>query len=253
MNRTNGRRLRAALSILVLALAVASATTAWAVDVRGTLQVPSDYGRPAEAREDNTRRTYYWDEWNGFLDPRPHRFDAARELAVVLVGGTAMMPDQPGFRIANGTLSPSTIVERVGATLRIHNTDPVSHQIFARGLAGFTASPTAPGLVRVQALETAGDWALGDELYGHVTGHLHVLPDLAARATIQPDGSFIFRNVAAGQYTLKIFHGAREIHAAQVQVPADRELVVEAIRVGAAPAQPAEQPPAQQPPAQPTE
>jgi hypothetical protein len=231
---TTGRRGRAALSLLVISLAVATAATAAAGEVRGTVRAPNDFARPAPEAEEAGRRLHYWDERNGIIDPRPYRFDPRRELAVVLTGGP-FMPEQPGFRISNGTFAPTTIVERVGATLRIHNTDPVVHQVYAEGLAGFTESPTSPGLVRTQLVDTAGNWPLRDRLYGHVRGHLHVLPDLAARATVQRDGTFLFRNVAEGTYTLKIFHGPNELHSAQVQVPASGELAVEPISITAPP------------------
>lgn len=237
MKRTTGRRTRAVLATFVLTLAVATATTAWAVEVRGTLRVPGDYGRAAPATEEEQRRDHYWDEWNGFLEPRAHRFDAAAELAVVLTGQGAFAAEQPGFALANGALRPATIVERAGANLRIENTDPVTHQMFAEGLADFAPTPTPPGLARQQVIATAGSWPLRDQLYAHVGGHLHVLPDLVARATVQADGSFLFRNVPAGTYTLKVFHRERELHSAEVTIPEDRELVVDPISIGAAPAQ----------------
>ncbi len=238
MKRTTGSRTRAVLALLVLALAVATAATAMAVEVRGTLRIPADYGRTQPDAEQE-RRNHYWDEWNGFLEPRPRRFEPGRELAVVLTGGEGgMFEEQPGFTITNGTLMPRTIVERAGGTLRIHNTDPVTHKLFADGLAGFTPSPVSAGLVRSQTLpNAAGNWPLKDQLYPHVSGHLHVLADLRARASVQPDGTFIFRNVQGGTYTLRIFHGAREVHSAEVVVPADRELVVDPIAIGAAPSQ----------------
>src|SRR5688500_18689736 len=106
MNRTTGRRSPAVLSLLVLSLALATATTAVAVDVRGTLQVAPDYGRAAPETDEERRRNHYWDEWNGFLDPAPQRFDAAREVAVVLTGPGELAADQPMFQIANGNLRP---------------------------------------------------------------------------------------------------------------------------------------------------
>ncbi|HJL16457.1 MAG TPA: carboxypeptidase-like regulatory domain-containing protein [Sandaracinaceae bacterium LLY-WYZ-13_1] len=234
MDRTTGRRSRAVLSLLVLTLAVATAATAMAVDVRGRLALPSDYGEAEEGPEDAAGRRYYWDEWNGFLDPRERGFDAARDLAVVLTGGE-MAPEQPGFRLANGGLWPTTIVERAGATLRIENTDPVSHQLYAEGHDELTPTPTSPGLTRQLVVASAGDWAVADAVYGHVTGHLHVLPDLVARAEIQSDGTYAFRNVPPGTYTLKVFHGERMIHSQEgVEVPDGRELTLDPIEIGAA-------------------
>lgn len=238
-SRASRRTLAALLvaTLLLSALATELATTAWAVDVRGTLRIPSGYGAPptesAQARELN----HYWDEWNGFLDPRPRRFDPSRELAVVLTGPGEFAAEQPGFAIANGGLLPSTIVERAGANLSIANNDPVTHQLFAEGFAELGPTPTAPGLARQQRVGEAGSWPLRDQRYPHVTGHLHVLPDLIARAAVQRDGTFLFRGVAPGAYTLKIFHHERELHTAQVTVPEDRELVVDPIAIGAAPAQ----------------
>lgn len=241
MKRTTGRRSsgwlagRAWFSLLVLALAAAMAATASAVDVRGTLRVPSEYGEPAEASEEEQARHHYWDEWNGFLDPRERGFDAARDLAVVLTGEAPMAEEQPGFRIANGGLWPSTLVERAGATMRIQNTDPVVHQLYAEGHPELTPTPTSPGLTRQLVVAEAGDWAIQDQVYAHVGGHLHVLPDLVARAEIASDGSYRFRNVPPGTYTLKVFHGAQLLHTQEgVEVPDGRELTLEPIPIGAA-------------------
>lgn len=236
MTRTNGHRARAVFSFIVLALAVGTAATAWAVDVRGTLRVASDYGQ-STTNPDEERRNHYWQEWNGVLDLRPARFDASRELAVVLTGEGPLAPNQPAIAITNGALLPATIVARVGSEWEIQNGDPVTHQLFAEGLSELGPTPTAPGLARRQTITQAGHWPLRDQLYGHVRGHLHALPDLVARATVQPDGSFVFHEVPAGTYTLKVFHGERELHSAEVTVPEDRELVVDPIAIGAAPAQ----------------
>lgn len=235
MDRTTERRSRAWFWLLVPALAVATAATASAVDVRGTLRVPSEYGRTPPESEREGARSNYWDEWNGFLDPRPHGFDADRHLAVVLTGEGPMAEEQPGFAIANGSLSPSTMVARAGATLQIRNTDPVVHQLYAEGHSELTPTPTSPGLTRQLVVADAGDWPVADRIYAHVTGHLHVLPDLVARAEVGSDGAYRFRNVPPGTYTLKVFHGPRLLHTQEgVEVSEGRELTLEPIAIGAA-------------------
>lgn len=233
MQRTTGRS-RAIFALLVLTLAVATATTAWAGDVRGTLRLQAGYGAPAP---EANARSHYWEEWNGFIEPTPHRFDAGRELAVVLTGPGEPAADQPNFALANGALSPATLVVRAGATLRIENSDPVAHQLYAEGSEELAPTPTSAGLVRQQVLSGAGAWPLRDQLHPHVTGHLHVLTDLIARAEVQGDGTFRFRNVPAGTYTLTVFHREHALHSAEVTVPEDRELVVDPIAIGATPAQ----------------
>ncbi|MBZ0116961.1 MAG: hypothetical protein K8H88_08200, partial [Sandaracinaceae bacterium] len=74
MTRTTRRRLRAALAFLVLVVAVAMAASAVALDVTGRVDVPEGYGAPPAAEREGRSRDYYWEEWNGFLEPRPRRF-----------------------------------------------------------------------------------------------------------------------------------------------------------------------------------
>ena len=128
-------------------LAVASAcslfaATALAGDVRGTLAVPTDFptmtAPPAEA---DAARLRYWEEWNGFLEPRPARVEAAREFAVVLTGaGSPSTGEQPALRLHNGALFPSTVVVRVGVATPLRNDDACAYEIFAQALAPFASA-----------------------------------------------------------------------------------------------------------------
>ncbi len=236
MDRTPSRPSRVVFSLAVLALATATAATAMAVDVAGRVRVPSDYGRSPPADPDEARRDHYWNQWNGFLEPRPRGFDAARDLAVVLTGEGAMAEEQPGFRLANGGLWPTTMVARTGVRFELRNSDPVSHTLYAEGLTGFSETPVAPGRVRPVEVPSAGHFTMGDRVYQHVRGHLHVIDDLIARATVTSDGSYRFTNVPPGTYTLKVFHGANVVHTREGVVVEERELTIEPFDLGAPPA-----------------
>jgi len=219
-------------SVAVLVLALATAATAMAVDVRGRLRVPSDFGQTPPEAPDDAQRNRYWDQWNGFLEPRPRGFDAARDLAVVLTGEGEFAEEQPGFRLANGGLWPTTIVVRTGARLEIQNTDAISHQIFAEGVEGFTDTPVAPGRMRPVDMPSAGHWPIADTLYEHVTGHLHVVDDLVARGTVSSDGRYRFTNINPGTYTLKVFFGEDVVHTQEGIVVEDRELTLDPVPLG---------------------
>lgn len=242
MDRTISRSTRAILTALVVPLAVVS--TALAVDVTGTVRVPSGFAHTPPESPEQARRARYWEAWNGFLAPRTLGFDPSRDLAVVLTGEGPMTeaapaapgaPEPRGFEIRNGGLWPSTLVERTGATLRILNTDPCSHQLTAAGHTALGPTPTAPGLTRQAVVAEAGSWPITDQVYAHVHGHLHVIDDLIARAVVQSDGAYRFSNVAPGTYTLKVFHGERTIQTREgVVVPEGRELTIEPIQLGAA-------------------
>lgn len=239
MNRTTRGSSRLRRSVLVLgavplfATMLMLAASASAVDVRGAVRTPSGYGQPPAPAAEQLRRNRYWDEWNGFLDPRPRGFDIRRDITVVLTGPGDPAPEQPGFSIANGGLWPTTIVARTGGNLEIANSDPLVHQLFAEGFSEFSPTATAPGLTRRVPIATAGSWPLRDEVYDHVRGHLHVIDDLIARARIAADGSYHFTNVPPGTYTLKIFQGADVVHTREGVVVADRELTMEPIQLTA--------------------
>ncbi|MFK7985681.1 MAG: carboxypeptidase-like regulatory domain-containing protein [Sandaracinaceae bacterium] len=224
------------LSVLVVSVALASAGTALAVDVSGSLRIASDFaGTTPPIPEEEARKLWYWNEWNGFIEPGDRGFDAARDLAVVLVGDGPMADEQPGFRIANGGLWPTTLVVRSGTAMAIQNTDPCAHQLFAEGHPQLNPTPIAPGLSRELTPTETGAWPLRDELYTHVTGHLHIIDNLVARATVESDGDYRFANVEPGVYTLVIYRGSERIHEqADIEVT-ERELTIPAIplRAGA--------------------
>lgn len=224
--------------MLSLALALGSASSALAGDVRGALTVPSDLASLAPApAEEALPRLRYWDEWNGFIEGRTRRLDVASEIAVVLTGGPASSGEQPAYRIHNGTLSPATLVARAGTGIQIRNDDGTSYELFAEGLGEFGPIQTAPGNARPITVTAAGHWVIRDRAHPHVLGHLHAIADLVARAFVEPSGAFVFRGVEPGSYTLRAYHGDREVIApTPVTVADSRELVVPAVAVTAAPA-----------------
>lgn len=179
-------------------------------------------------------RLRYWEEWNGFLDPRPTRVDPSREIAVVLTGeGALSEADQPPYRIHNGSLQPATVVVRVGSGFQIRNEDGCSYEIYAEGLEEIGPVQTAPGNARPLTVSAAGHWPLADRNYPHVRGHLHAIPDLVARAQVDAQGGYTFHAVAPGSYVLHVYHGDHEASSQPVTVT-DGTLTVPAIQVQAA-------------------
>lgn len=234
---TEGRRPRArTLVVSVVCALLAITSSALAGDIRGTLTVPSDLASmtPAVTDEANARLRY-WDEWNGFIAPRPTRVDPTREIAVVLTGeGAASDGEQPPYRFHNGSLSPATVVVRVGAGFQIRNDDGFSYELMAEGLDDIGPVQTAPGNARPITVTQAGHWPLADRNLPHVRGHLHAIPDLVSRAFVEANGNYVFHGVAAGSYVLHVYHGDHEVTSQPVAVGDAHELTVPAINVTAA-------------------
>ncbi len=221
-------------SAVLPAIAAASALTlvaasALAGDVRGTLTVPTDFPSivptPADAE---AARLRYWEEWNGFIEPRPARVDPAREMAVVLTGsGAASTGEQPALRLHNGSFFPATMVLRVGVATNLRNDDACSYEVFAEGNTDLGPVQTAPGNARPLTVAAPGHWELRERNYAHVRGHLHALPDLVARAFVEPSGGYVFRGVEPGTYTVHVYQGEHEVGPAQAVTVGDaREITV---------------------------
>jgi len=234
---TNRLHKRCALVAAVLACAITA--TAAAVDVKGSLRVATDYLEPARAQEADAPRPYYWEEWNGFLDPRPRRVDMRREVTVALIGAAAPAETPPvTVRLWGGSLTPATIVVAPGTTVRIENRDDFAHELYAgelrRPLDGFSNEITSATQARSIRLMRAGNAPIQDKLVPHLTGHVYVIPNLAAVAQPEDDGRFVLHAVAAGTYTLKVFHLGREISSQQVQAAETREMTIDPITLARA-------------------
>ncbi len=213
----NHRRKRTRIAVAVIGAVLASwlGSTALAVTVKGKLITGAYRPPPAPAP---ARSPFNWEVENGARPVEKARLDAERELAVVLVGEGKPPSDTVEVMFSGGGLLPSTIVVRKGATLRIRNQDEVAHELYAVGCKNMTPEATSPRAIRPVNLSEAGSWPLRDRLVTHVRGHLHVLPDLAAVASLNANREFSFADVAPGKYTLKVFHGGSEVASKPIEV-----------------------------------
>ena len=210
---------------LLLALCVCSvpSQSVLASEVKGQLVMGAVRPRVAAKAP---RQAFNWELENGVKEVLPER-TSPRELAIVLLGSAAPSGDgRLEVSFNGGTLSPSTLAVRVGATVRIRNDDEIGHELFAAGLDGFSAEATSPGATRSVHLTKAGSWPLQDKLAVHASAHLHVLADLVAVARLESGGAYTFSDVPPGKYTLKVLRGPDELLSKDVEVT-DRPLTVE--------------------------
>jgi plastocyanin len=210
---------------VVAALLLSGVTaTVLAADVRGQIVLGS-YRAPEESKP--PRAGYNWEIENGVKEVARTRVQAARELAVVLVGaGDALAPDRVEVAVSGGSLLPSTIVVRAGTTVRVRNDDEIGHEVYAEGLDGFGPEPSSPKAIRSVNLQKAGSWPLRDRLTPHARGQLHVLPNLIAIAKVEASGSYAFSEIKPGKYTLQVFHGPDVVASKEIEV-GDKALTVD--------------------------
>jgi hypothetical protein len=209
------KRTRLVVAIIGAVLASWLGSTALAVTVKGKLLTSAYRSPPAPAPP---RPRYNWEVENGARPVMKERLDVRRELAVVLLGEGEPPSDTVEVVFSGGGLLPSTIVVRKGTRLRIRNRDEVAHELYAVGCKNLTPEAISPRAIRPVHLSEAGSWPLRDRLVTHVRGHLYVLSDLAAVATVSGNREFGFSKVAPGKYTLKVFHGSSELVSKPIEV-----------------------------------
>ncbi len=226
--------MRSVRGIAAIVVVLAIPAVVFAVDVRGTLTIPSGYG--TSPQPDNEQRVRYWEEWNGVLEARTPRIDIAQQIAVVLTGsGPVSTGEQPPYQLHNGALAPQTLVARAGTAIQIRNDDGIPYELFAEGNQEFGPIQTAPGNARPITLSAPGNWSIRDRIHPHIRGHLHALPNLVARAFVESNGAYVFRGVAPGTYQLHVFDGPREVITQEVVVGEGGQLTVPAIALSIAP------------------
>jgi Cupredoxin-like domain len=223
-----GKRLRrlACAGTALLAFAAVKVERVQAGDVKGSVRSEeSTKTRPTEAV-----RAPYFQEWNGFIEPKKAPVDFPREVAVVLVGAEGTK-DATLVALQDGTLTPSTIVVQQGTPLRIRNQDDFTHKLVSEKLKGLDAVNTSPGSTRELPMLETGHFAVTDKLAPHVRAFIHVLAKVTAVAAPQADGSFAFKDVAPGKYTVLVFRGGAEVSSSEVEVGSSGSVQLEPVSV----------------------
>ena len=206
--------------------------TAWsarAVPVRGEVRLPP--GAPSQAASDTAGQPdHYWRVWDGELDPVRLRPNPRRETAVVLTGESSRPPVDCTYAVQGGDLMPRTFVARADTRVAIENRDGTGYHLFAEGLETFRPLRTAPGRSRELRTPAVGSWPIRDAQYAQVAGHLVTVSDLVACAHVDHRGRWVFTEVPAGEYTLRVYRDGAEAHSAEITVPSrGRGLTVDPI------------------------
>lgn len=205
------------------------ASGALAGDVRGSVRSEeTPRAKPVEAA-----RAPYFQEWNGFIEPKKATLDYAREVSVVLVAleGTQGTRDAAVVTLQNGTLTPSTVVVQQGTALRIRNQDDFAHRLVCPKVKGFDAVITSAGQSRELPMLETGHFQVTDEFAPHVRGYLHVLAKVSAVTNPQADGGFTFKDVPSGKYALIVYRGEAEVSSSEIEVTGSHSVDVDPISV----------------------
>ena len=194
----------------LLALVFGVAAPAAAGPVRGIVRTPPASG-PFPAPEGD----FYWRVGNGFVPVRRARRDLGRDLAVVLLG-SGEQPLGCEYGLRGGDFFPKTMVVRPGA-VRFANHDGFAYTLTSDDIE-LDGSELRSGNNQDVTFAAGGPFTLHDSVHEQVEGVVHVIPELAACAAVNADGSYTFPDLPAGEYTLKVLRGPTELASQRVNV-----------------------------------
>ena len=215
-----GAKVAACMTCLLLASSVR------AVDVRGTVRSSEE----PRARTIEAVRGPYWQEWNGFIEPKKPSVDFAREVSAALIGPSETR-DATTVTLRGGTLAPSTLVVQHGTTLRVRNEDDFAHELYVERIKDFDPKTIGPGQTRSVQLNETGVFEVRDKLSPHVRGYLHVVAKLTRVVSPNADGSFVFEQVPPGAYVVKIFRGASEVEGGTIEIESKGDVQLDPVDV----------------------
>ncbi len=157
---------------------------------------------------------------NGLIPVRPLKPAPHTRLAVVLTGrpGSAAAHMSCTLRLHGATFFPATFVGPANAAIELENRDSLTHHVYGENLDSLKPEPTEPGRTRSFKVDKAGHWLLKDQLYHHITGHLHIRDDVTQCSSVNRRGSFSFRDVPAGTYVLRVFFREHELLKQKIRV-----------------------------------
>ena len=219
-------RLRRGTRAAALGTGLLLAGSVHAGDVKGSVRA-SDEGKQKVVE---AVRAPYWQEWNGFIDPRKPAVDFAREVSAALIG-TEGTRDATNVALRGGTLASTTLVVQQGTTLRVRNEDDFAHELYVERIADFEAKTIGPGQTRSVQITELGVFEVRDKLSPHVRGFLHVVDKVTRVVSPGADGSFVFGEVPPGEYAVKIFRGAHAFDGGTHEVASKGDVQLDAVDV----------------------
>lgn len=146
-----------------------------------------------------------------FLEPavRPKRYPkASGALASVTIG------------MREKTYVPHVQIVQVGGDVAFPNQDPFSHNVFSNSsLGAFDLGLYRRGATRSATFSQVGVYPIYCNIHANMVTYVIAVPT-AAFAVAGKDGSFRIPNVAAGSYTLHVWHERAPELVESITVPA---------------------------------
>jgi len=226
--------------VVLTALVIVSATSAFAHDLRGSL-TGADTLSPSPRAAPPRWRGAFWEVPNGALAITAPRANVERDVAVVLTGASVAESRQPvTVPVEGGRCRPGTVLVSPGTTLTLDNQDLLAHEFYVVRSGGdervVAAEITSSRTRRQVSLPSAGTYELRD--LRQPTFRCWLVSGPGQGRVLQPNasGAFTATGLEDGPYTIKAYFEGVERASAEVTVAGHEASVT--LAIGAAPAAP---------------
>jgi plastocyanin len=249
--------LRGVTWFLVLGAAACIVVPATAATVNGTLTVTPELGRRSEqyaAKRFGPLKRHFWRVPNGAVATKEPAVNLVEDLAVLLqpVGSATAAPAgrTAVVKLRGASLHPRVTIVTPHTKVRFRNNDVFIYELTCEANPQMERAPQLPPGNQVDyTFDEPGVFEIVDRRLPHVAGWVVVTPTgKAARPSLpEPrkngkrgrggrpsgDAAFVFEDVAAGQYQVKVFHGGEWIAEQPLEIPEDDDEVGVQIRLPA--------------------
>jgi hypothetical protein len=218
------------MSCVLVATLVLLCSPAWAGGVKGRLKVGKEFHQyfQSTASSGQPKVDYYWKVENGVLPVKPPTLDVEQSVAVTISRKDGKTP--PGFvpehpEIYGAELVPGIVVAPPKTTLKFHNSDPFVHELYSEDLGKlFEPELQSSQQSRQVQFSNPGVYRIGCKTTPHLQGWVVITPGIVDSKSPGPDGTFLFEDVAPGEYVVKAYFHGEVVAASEIAVEdGDRE------------------------------
>jgi plastocyanin len=130
----------------------------------------------------------------------------------------------------NQTFIPFVLPVLVGTTVQFLNNDNTGHNVFSPDGEKYDLGNWGKGESRTYKFEKKGVYTQLCKMHPSMIAYVVVL-DNPHFAVTGSDGSFVIKDVPAGEYTVKVWHERKKAAPSKVTVPASGDVQIE-LRIG---------------------
>jgi hypothetical protein len=193
--------------------------------VKGKITPSKEFGEQFKKNEASTgtaKVDFYWQVENGVLPIMPPVMEMNQRVGVALFRKDGK--SDPGFLpvhpdVIGAELMPATVVAPPRTTLKFHNTDPFVHELYSKDLGKlFAPELQSSQQTRQVQFSNEGVYEIGCKMTPHLKGYVVIVKGVVAFRNPGEDGTFLFEDIAPGDYVLRVYFDGQAVSKVNVTV-----------------------------------